>query len=167
MNKSLIITILLATTLTACFDQRSERQEDLDTEQIQYPIPEGGNIHLGEHGKEVWFAYGAMNGVGDTPANGVAQAHQFEDGFYLHTVSLNIAPAGDGYFYEGWLVHNGEIITSGHMSNYFGDSRHSLRFESETPYPEHLKVVVTLEPDDGDPAPAEHVAEGTMKVSVR
>ena len=160
----LLVSILL---LAGCGDDRSKRDENLDTEQIQYPIPTGGKIEYDKHGEEISFSYGAMNEVGDFRANGVTQAHLFEDGYYLHTVTLNIEPAEDGYFYEGWIVKGPSVISTGQLSNYFGDSRHSLRFTSQTDYSDHTKVVITLEPDDGDPAPASHVAEGELKVTNR
>jgi len=166
--KNLSLLLLSVLLLSGCGGDRSERQEELDTEQIQYPIPTGGKVEFDKHGEETWFAYGAMTEVGEYRANGVTQAHQFEDGYYLHTVTLNIDPAEDGFFYEGWIVKGPSVISTGHLSNYFSDSRHSLRFTSEdTDYTGHTKVIITLEPDDGDPAPATHVAEGELKVTTR
>ena len=167
MKKALLLTLIAVLPLTACLDRRSKRAEELDTEQIQFPMPRGGEIELEGHGNEVWFAYGAMTGVEGFAANGVTQSHLFEDGHFVHSVNLNIEPAEDGYFYEGWLVKGSDIISTGHMSNYFGDSRHNLKFEADEDYTGHLKVVVTLEPDDGDPAPAGHVAQGKLKVTER
>lgn len=163
-------TILLTTgllLLTACADHRSERQEDMDVHKIEYKLPQNGEIEYGTHGKEDWFAYGALTGVEGTPWNGVAQAHYFSDGRYLHTAQLNIEPAGDGYFYEGWIVKGAELVSTGHLTSPFADTRHSLRFEDDADYRNYLKVVITLEPDDGNPAPAKHVAEGLMKVTER
>ncbi|MDP6561655.1 MAG: hypothetical protein QF793_01895, partial [Candidatus Peribacteraceae bacterium] len=98
MKKSLLLLSTSLLLLTACGENRSERSEELDTETIQYPMPVGGEIKYDKHGSETWFAYGAMLEVGDFKANGVTQAHQFEDGYYLHTVTLNVDPAEDGYF---------------------------------------------------------------------
>ncbi|MCA9371204.1 MAG: anti-sigma factor [Candidatus Peregrinibacteria bacterium] len=167
MKKSSILLLAFLLVLTACGDQRSEREENMNTEKIQYPMPQGGKVEYEGHGNEDWFAYGAMTGVGDANANGVTQAHQFDDGRYLHTISLNIEPAPDGYFYEGWLVKGPSVISTGHLTNPFADVRHNLRFESDTDYTGYLTVVVTLEPDDGNPAPADHVAEGKLKVTKR
>ncbi len=167
MRKSLSALFVLSVLLVGCSDHRSEREESMNTEQIQYPMPQGGKVEYTGHGNEEWFAYGAMSGVEGVNANGVAQAHRFEDGRYLHTVTLNIEPAEDGYFYEGWLVNGPSVISTGHLTNNFGDVRHSLRFEEDADYTNHLSVIITLEPDDGNPAPAGHVAEGKLKVTQR
>lgn len=166
MKKTLLLLSIGLITLTGCGNNRSTRNEALDTEEIQYAMPQG-KMHFEGHGDEKWFSYVALTGVNDYSANGVAQAHLFEDGYYLHTANVNIAPAEDGFFYEGWIVKGPSVISTGHLSNYFGDVRHALRFESEIDYSGHDKVIITLEPDDGNPAPAEHVAEGTLKIVER
>ncbi len=164
---STTLVFALSFTLVACQDLRSEREENMDTAEIQYAMPQGGKIEYSGHGNEEWFAYGAVNGVEGVNANGVTQSHLFEDGRYLHTVTLNIEVPEDGYFYEGWIVNGPSVISTGHLKNPFGDVRHSLRFEADTDYTDHLSVIVTLEPDDGDPAPAGHVAQGKLKVTQR
>ena len=167
MKKALLLSVAFL-SLTSCMNQRSDRGEYLKPETIHYPIPEGGEVFYESHGKEEWFAYGAMHGVDDTPANGVAQAHSFTDGFYLHTIQLNIDLPPDGYFYEGWILNGDDIVSTGHLSNYFGDTRYSLRFEADdADYRDYVEVLVTLEPDDGNPAPAEHVSEGVMRMTKR
>ncbi|MDP7476900.1 MAG: anti-sigma factor, partial [Candidatus Peribacteraceae bacterium] len=143
------------------------RNEELDIEEIQYAIPQGGEVFFEGHGLETWFAYGAMNGVDGAAANGVTQSQLFEDGYFLHTANVNIAPAEDGYFYEGWIIKGSDVVSTGHLSNYFGDSRHSVRFESDVDYTGYLNVVITLEPDDGDPSPAGHMVEGKLKITER
>jgi hypothetical protein len=165
--KNLSLLLLSVLLLAGCGDQRSAREEALDTEIIQFPLPVGGKVEYDNHGEETQFAYGAITEVGDFRANGIAQAHMFEDGYFLHTITLNIEPAADGYFYEGWLIKGPSVISVGHLSNYFGDSRHSLRFDANEDYTGYTKVVITLEPDDGDPAPADHIAEGTLKATKR
>ena len=109
-----------------------------------------------------------MDGVGYEAANGVAHGHFFDSGKFVHTMQLNIAPAPDGYFYEGWLTStDGEIISTGHLRNHLGDARHQHRFEVDADVRSHTTVIVTLEPDDGDPAPGKHVAEGVLTVRER
>ena len=132
-------------------------------------LPTQGRASHPTHGMEKWFAYGAISGVEGTPASGVAQAYVFEDGTYLQTIQLNIEPAPEGYFYEGWAVNDdgSSVVSTGHIRNLFGDARHMMEYSSEQDLQDHLKVIVTLEPDDGDPAPAAHVAEGTLRVTQR
>jgi hypothetical protein len=137
----------------------------LDTEEVMQVMPQGGKIVDPDHGEEVWFAIGPMEGVGTTPANGVAQLHVFKDGATVQTMQMNIERAPDGFFYEGWLVNpeGGDPISSGHATSNFGDTRHFLHYTSDQDLRAYTKAVLTLERDDGNPAPAEHVAEGTLK----
>jgi len=167
MKRFLLLLCLPLLLLTACKNLRSSHEEVLKIEQIQYPMPQGGEVVYEGHGKESWFAYSAITGVGDTHANGVVEAHRFEDGRYLHTIQINILPPKDGYFYEGWIKKGADVISTGHLVNHFGDARHALRFEADKDYTSYLDVLVTLEKDDGNTAPGKVVAKGTMKVTVR
>lgn len=165
--KRIFLLLLLPVLLVSCRNLRSLRDEGMKTEQIQYPMPQGGEVLYEGHGKEKWFAYGAMSGADGTAANGVALAHRFEDNRYLHTIQLNILPPEDGFFYEGWIQKGDSVVSTGHLSNHFGDSRHGLRFEADEDYTGYLNVLVTLEKDDGNPAPGKPVANGLMKVTQR
>ena len=166
MKKTLAITAIGILLLTGC-NRLGLGRGELDTEKIQYGMPQDGEVKYGEHGKETWFAYGALSGTEGVPANGVAQSHLFEDGRYLNTLQLNIAVAKEGTFYEGWLVKGTERVTLGHLSNAFGDARHGLRFEADNDYSQYLNIEVTLEKDDGNTAPAALVAEGKLKPTKR
>jgi len=71
----------------------------------------------------------------------------------------------DGFFYEGWLVvpsplsfiSTGEVVADEH-----GVYRND--FTSEDDLSVYTKYILTIEPDDGDPAPAEHVVEGDFEL---
>jgi hypothetical protein len=65
-------------------------------------------------------------------------------------------------FYEGWVVRKSplSVISTGKAEK-IGE-RFTNPFESETDYTDHPLYVLTLEPDDGDPAPADHIIEGTL-----
>lgn len=145
-------------------------EKSIGTKKYRMALPEGGEDKYTDidHGKETWFAISAITGINEVNANGVTSSHYFSDGTYRHGMQLNIEHAEDGYFYEGWIVAPGEDpISTGHLRSHFGDSRHFLNFESDEDLREYLKVVVTLEPDDGDPSPAGHIAEATLKVTER
>ncbi|MDA1208423.1 MAG: anti-sigma factor [bacterium] len=133
-----------------------------NVEVIRKPMPTGGKVADLKHGQEEWFAIGSLTGVEAAIANGVAQVHVYADGASLHTAQLNIKRPEDGYFYEGWIIKDGDVISTGHAKSRFGDVRHFIQFETDKNLTGYTKVVITLEPDDGDPAPAGHVAEGVL-----
>ncbi|MBU0458202.1 anti-sigma factor [Patescibacteria group bacterium] len=170
MFRFIILAILLPLTLTACNDKVKIEDDVIGEEAYNYAMPKDGKFEHPKHGKEEWFAYGAMSGVGDTPANGVVQGYKYEDGTSAVTMQLNINPTEEGSFYEAWLTAEepDEIISIGHLTNYFGDSRHQLSFEADTDIQSKPFVMVTLESDDGNPDPSENlVAKGTLKVVKR
>ena len=121
------------------------------------------------HGKELWFAIGAMTGVPGVNANGVAQGHYLEDGTSIVTIQLNVEQAPEGSYYEAWLVPSaeGERMSIGHLRTPFGDVRHQLKFIEETDIRGFAAVRVTKELDDGNPAASPPVAEGFLKVRER
>lgn len=67
----------------------------------------------------------------------------------------------DNYFYEGWLVDtdNGDVISTG-VAYLEGDDYWINDFEDSVDLTGYDKYVLTYEPDDGDPAPADHVLDG-------
>lgn len=84
---------------------------------------------------------------------------------YLHTVSAHNLPAlEEGFFYEGWLVRIEplDVLSSGKMVPEGEEGGFALSLETPENLTDHTRVVITLEPDDGDPEPAEHVLEGTL-----
>ncbi|MDD5026587.1 MAG: anti-sigma factor [Candidatus Peribacteraceae bacterium] len=160
--------LVLPLLLSACWWQ-AEDDQGIGTETYNVILPQDGKAVHPKYGKETWFAYGAMNGVGEAVANGVAQAYLFEGGAYNLSLQLNMQIAKDGTFYEGWLkTESGQMLSLGHLSNHFGDVRHQLQFESTEDFSGDLQVVVTLEKDDGNPLPSkEIIAEGVLKPTKR
>jgi len=96
-------------------------------------------------------------------ASGQADAY-FVDGEYSLAVILEDLPDPNGTdFYEGWIVRKGisfSVISTGKLvkknSIYFNE------FSSMDDLTDHDFYVLTIEPDDGDPAPADHVLEGKI-----
>lgn len=149
--------------LTACGGKVGVDQP-LGTETFRYNIPSGDVQDL-RYGKESWFAYGAIAGNPATPANGLAKMHIFEKGRSLHTLQVNIALPRDGFFYEGWLLDpkTEERISTGHLRSLFGDVRHNLDYSVERELRDFTQVIITLEKDDGNPAPGTEVATAHLK----
>jgi len=68
-------------------------------------------------------------------------------------------PEGDD-FYEGWVVRQNplSVISTGQLEK--DEAGYLNFFTSPVDYTGHSRYVLTLEPNDGDPAPADHVVEG-------
>ncbi len=163
-----LTAILLPLLFISCSKPDSVKlaNQSIGDEAYQYYMPgEKGIVHP-KHGKEIWFAYGAMQGTEDTPANGVVQGYVYEDGTNVITMQLNVMPAREGSFYEAWLIgqDDTEPIPAGHLKNHFGDARHQLQFKTDKDIKEFKLVHVTLELDDGNPQMSQGlVAEGTLR----
>jgi hypothetical protein len=150
-----LCTVLL---LSACVSQGDSVQR------TEFTVPEGEHrFEDARHGKELWFAIGAISGAPEVSANGVAQAHYFENGIYRLLVQLNIEQAPQGYRYDAWLVPaSGNAVLAGRFTSTFGDVRHSLSFETENDLRSAQEVQVTLELDDENPALGKVVATARL-----
>lgn len=86
-----------------------------------------------------------------------------KDGMTFHRVVAKDIPAlEDDYFYEGWLVKNpalGQFFSTGEMTQDPTTKEWVLDYVHDGDVTDHKKVVITLEPNDGDPAPAAHIIE--------
>lgn len=71
----------------------------------------------------------------------------------------NLPELEEGYFYEGWLVDKDpfSFITTG--ATEVVDGQVVNLYSSNASLDQYDRYVLTLEPDDGDPAPAEHIVE--------
>lgn len=85
----------------------------------------------------------------------------FEAGLYTLAASFQGLPAPSGTdFYEGWVVRQDPLdaVSTGRVEKN-GDQFFNV-FSSSEDLLDHTLYVLTLEPDDGDPAPADHILEG-------
>ena len=67
---------------------------------------------------------------------------------------------GEGFFYEGWVVRAEPFafISTGEVE--LDDNFNGVNFyTSSADYTEYGRYVLTIEPNNGDPAPADHVLE--------
>ena len=105
---------------------------------------------------------GTLDDVTGNSATGLARA-SFENGAYKLYASFANLPALTGTdFYEGWIVRQQpfHFISTGNAKE-IGGVFNNL-YQSEQDLTDHNFYVLTLEPDDGDPAPATHIVEGVM-----
>lgn len=94
-------------------------------------------------------------------ATGYAGAY-FSDEYYLFAEFEDLPVLEDGYFYEGWVVRQSPLSVISTGATVISEDMHYNEFSSEEDLTDHDFYVLTLEPDDGDPAPAAHILEGTM-----
>ncbi len=97
-------------------------------------------------------------------SSGVAQAGYNGERYQLSATFEDLPPAGEDAFYEGWVVtrFGSSVISTGELEQET-ETDYSNLFISEEDLTDHTRYVLTLEPRDGDPAPAEHVLEGTLQ----
>jgi hypothetical protein len=111
---------------------------------------------------------GTLKDVTGGNSQGTAKA-VFVDGKYLLKVDLKFLPELQGTdFYEGWIVRKGvffDVISTGKAIK-AGDNEYINNYISEQDLTDHTFYVLTLEPDDGNPAPADHVLEGTLETVI-
>ena len=97
-------------------------------------------------------------------ASGKAMARVVDGVYELRATFDNLPdPQGDD-FYEGWIVRTGDnmdVVSTGSLARINGQWVNV--YESDTDLRDHLFYVLTIEPNDGDPAPADHILEGVMQ----
>ena len=110
-----------------------------------------------------WFAAALADVTGGT-SFGIAHSQYVSGTFTLVVEMGNLPEPTSGYFYEGWLVRRGEafsIVSTGRAQK--TEDGFVNVYLSGTDLTDHDFYVLTLEPDDGDAAPTEHILEGTLK----
>ena len=114
-----------------------------------YPILEG---------KEVMIEAEFQGSYGQAFRN----EYSTTDGFVHEVVAVLPPFEEETSFYEGWLVNpkTQQFISTGVMKTNEDGSR-SLEYSNETDYTQYSKVIITAE-HDLDPAPGEHIIEGTF-----
>ena len=96
-------------------------------------------------------------------ASGVARSMFYDDTYYLLATFANLPAPQNGDFYEGWLVRKDpfDFISTGPVTTIDGAVVNG--YVSNQDLTDHNFYVLTLEPDDGNPAPADHIVAGTMQ----
>lgn len=86
-----------------------------------------------------------------------------EDGTTYHkVVAINMPKLENEDFYEGWLVKSPAALgffSTGEMIYSEDEGIWILEYETEGDKSDYPTIVITLEPNDGDPAPALHILE--------
>lgn len=99
-----------------------------------------------------------------TPASALwhASVSYTEWDFMLHAEFEGLSDPQADDFYEGWLVQKSpfKFISTGELKKV--DGNYINHFESDIDYRSYDFYVLTLEPNDGDLAPADHIFEWTV-----
>ena len=162
--KIFILSVLFLLPAIGACARKNAAENTIGKEVFVTAMPIGGEVNDPDHGREVWLAVGPVEGTEGNPANGVVTAHYFEDGTFILGMQVNIAPPEEGFFYEAWLVQEGENdVSMGHLTNPSGDVRHQLRFQAKEDYRRRAALAITREPDDGNPEPGIVVARAMLK----
>ena len=115
-------------------------------------------------GNDLEYAFeGMLEDVTEGKAFGTAKSNFAEDRYDLVATFANLPEPQGSDFYEGWIVRKGEnfdVVSTGKAKKIEGV--YTNVFTSDEDLTDHDFYVLTVEPDDGDPAPADHVLEGTM-----
>lgn len=106
--------------------------------------------------------FGNVNTAGE--ATGTVEAGFNGERYQLNGTFNNLPDPEDGAFYEGWLVMNEpmNVISTGALEQELPGVYTNV-FSVEDDLTNHTRYVLTIEPDDGDPAPAEHVLDGMFE----
>ncbi len=167
MKKFSFVILGLSLILAACGQGTITVEQDKILEVQKYSATMQGEGVLEDpvHGKEVRFAYGAIDGVNGVLANGVGYVHTFSDGVTIVTANLNIllAPAGKRYVLWGSNQDGSTFVFGGDFNSILGDARHSGKFQTKENATAVSKLVVTLETVTNPTFPAAYHAEGIMK----
>lgn len=110
----------------------------------------------------------SLKDVADGTSSGTGFTVYTDSKFLLKADTRDLPDPLNTDFYEGWIVRKGikfNVISTGRLEG--GNGIYSNRYASEEDLTDHKFYVITLEPDDGNPAPAEHILEGTLEPIIR
>ncbi len=156
--------MVLVFSLTACGKVSDHNESEILKVQNYNQVMKTGKVLVDPvHGEETDFWYGALSGVGETNANGVAYIHRFKDGTSVATMNLNILPVAKPQYFSVVLKNDltGGTIDAGELSSIIGDARHSAKVETTADVSSHLRVVVLKHMTKGDAGTI--VADGVLK----
>lgn len=124
--------------------------------------PQDVSIYSEQDMKGWWSA--ALADVTGGTSYGIARATLDSGTFSFLAEVGNLPELAEGYFYEVWLVRRGEslgVLSLGPLQKI--EKGFGFVYQTSTDLSDHDFVVVTLEDNDGNKAPGEHILEGSLK----
>lgn len=118
--------------------------------------------YLNTNVKDWWSA--ALADVTGGDSYGIARADLKTGSFTLIAQMGNLPDPASGYFYGAWLVRRrGELAVLPLGSAVKTQNGYAVVYLTSIDLSDHDFFVLTLESDDGNSAPAEHILEGMLK----
>lgn len=149
-------------------EQNDQMQGDPESDEMKKDVDE----IMMEEMKQMTYMYsgvlsdvteGELRGISTNgQASGIAKA-DFNNGKYMVLTTFeNLPDSIDDDFYEGWIVQKEpfKFISTGRVEKV--DGVYINTYSSGKDLTSYSRYVLTIEPDDGDPAPAVHIVEGDM-----
>lgn len=98
-------------------------------------------------------------------ASGVAQSIFKDETYMLYAEFSNLPDPVNGSFYEGWLVEKetGDFFSTGVVDKDESGVYVDTYTDSQDWNKSHTFYVLTLEPNDNDSAPADHIVEAVLE----
>ena len=97
-------------------------------------------------------------------ASGEAWLFVQDNTTYHRVIAKDMPPLQNDDFYEGWLVKSTPTLDFFSTGNMIFDETSQtwlLEYKTTGDKSDYSTAIITLEPNDGDPAPAAHIIEGT------
>jgi len=132
------------------------------TGEVVQPLSDEEIVKMREEVDSVLSSAGeavSFKNVAGTAAWGEAK-RAFSDGKFYHRLTVTgLTLPGKGYYYEGWLGKEDSYFSTGRLEvNVNGQG--VLYYTTSVDKSSDNQVLLTLEPEDGNPLPATHVLEG-------
>ena len=137
-----------------------ESSKMMEPEELQLPLSDAEKQKI----EDVFLREGVemtvLRDVSGRQSAGTAWRNYDGEQFSHKLEAIGLEFLEKGFYYEGWLVGDEGFFSTGRMAVVEGKGK--LYFTSDVDKMEFRGAVVTLEPEDGDTAPAEHILEGSF-----
>ncbi|MBU1118253.1 hypothetical protein KKH43_00025 [Patescibacteria group bacterium] len=163
MVGSLVLGVFVFAGCCQIYDKCNESGNTQLANEVETKTKEGNLTPLtAEYDVYVYQYFGNLLNVDNGDSLGQVRT-AFDGSYKLYATFERLPDPGDGDFYEGWIVKKNptSVLSTGKAEKVSG--QYYNYYTNEKDLNDHDFYVLTLEPDDGDPAPAKHILEGTIK----
>ncbi|MBI1961128.1 MAG: hypothetical protein HYS45_00315 [Parcubacteria group bacterium] len=105
---------------------------------------------------------GTLSDVSGGTAGGSVGMDVITGVYHLYAAFNDLPPLGEGFSYQGSLVRTNPLSVISTGKAVMHNNQYVNAYLSRTDLLDHDRYVLTVEPDDGNPAPASHILEGTI-----